>query len=168
MLHDIDIFKSTGFPGKGAVVEEIRLVKVHSTETEALKEYIEALYRLDEDYDSIVNIEEGVKSLMRNEMLATAYFIKRGDERVGYVILTRYHAVERGGLTIYIDELYVASRKRRSGIGRAIMEQIIEIARAQSAKALWVQFEPYNSAAEAFFQSQGFKSSSYKNFEFPL
>ena len=48
----------------------------------------------------MIHIEGGVKSLLRNESLATLYFIKRGEERIGYVILTRCHSVEKGGLTI--------------------------------------------------------------------
>src|SRR5690606_22936036 len=109
-------------------MSEIRLVRVNPSENETLKEYVAALYTHDEDYDSMVNIEEGVNSLLRNETLATPYFIKRGDERIGYVILTRYHSVEKGGLTFFIDELYVEERHRRGGVGSAIMTRILEIA----------------------------------------
>ena len=148
--------------------QEIRLVKVFATEMEALKEYIEALYRYDESYDAMVNIEEGVRGLLRNENLATPYFIKMGEERIGYVILTRYHSVEKGGLTIYIDELYVEDRWRRHGVGRKILDQILEIARAEGAKTLWAQTEPFNEPAQRFFRAGGFQLNPYLNFERPL
>lgn len=148
--------------------QKVNLVKVYATELEALRDYVEALYRLDEDYESMVNIEEGVKSLLRNEGLATAYFIKRAAERIGYVILTRYHSVEKGGLTIYIDELYVEEKFRRSGVGGQIMQEIMEIARRQGGKTLWAQSEPHNKAAQSFFTAQGFQVSPYINFERPL
>lgn len=146
----------------------VRLIRVHTPEMETLKQYIEALYRHDEDYDSMVNIEEGVKSLLRNELLATPYFIKQGDERIGYVILTKYHSVEKGGLTIYIDELYVQGQFRRQGVGKQILHRIMEIAREQGAKHLWAQTEPYNDAAQRFFESEGFRVNPYKNYELPL
>lgn len=146
----------------------VSLFKVHATELDTLREYVEALYRHDDDFESMVHIEEGVKSLLKNESLATPYFIKRGEERIGYVILTKYHSVEKGGLTIYIDELYVEERHRRQGIGAAIMNEIREIARSQGAKTLWAQSEPHNQAAQTFFTSQGFQVSSYINFELPL
>lgn len=149
-------------------MSKVRLFKVYATELDTLREYVEALYRLDEDYDSMVNIEEGVKSLLRNENLATPYFIKRGEERIGYVILTRYHSVEKGGLTIYIDELYVEDKFRRQGVGGAILNEIREIARVQGAKTLWAQSEPHNQAAQSFFTRQGFQVSPYINFELPL
>ncbi len=145
--------------------KEIRLLRVYPSEMAALKEYVEALYAHDEDFDSMVNIEEGIKSMMRNENLATAYFIKHGTDRIGYVILTRYHSVEKGGLTFYIDELYVESATRRKGVGRLIMDKIMEIAKIEGAKALWAQAEPYNKAAQQFFLSQGFSVNPYLNFD---
>ena len=147
---------------------EIKLVKVFTTEMEALKQYIEALYRHDEDYDSMVFIEEGVKSLLKNENLATPYFIKKDNERIGYVILSKYHSVEKGGLTVYIDELYVESRVRRHGVGKQIMEKVLETARGMGAKTLWAQAEPYNTAAQNFFMALGFKPNTYLNFERPI
>ena len=135
----------------------------------ALKDYIEALYRHDKDFDeAMIHIEGGVKSLLRNDSLATPYFIKRGEERIGYVILTRYHSVEKGGLTIYIDELWVEEQFRRSGVGRDVMAKIVDVARTQGAKTLWAQAEPHNQAAQAFFTSQGFRVNPYINFERPL
>ena len=147
---------------------DIKLVKVFTTEMEALKQYIEELYRHDEDYDSMVNIEEGVKSLLKNEQLATPFFIKTGEERVGYVILTRYHSVEKGGLTVYIDELYVENRMRRRGVGKQILNKVFEQARSMGAKTVWAQAEPYNTAAQQFFRSNGFQPNHYLNFERPL
>ena len=148
--------------------ETYRLIRVRATDLGILKDYVEALYQHMEDYDAMVNIEEGLKSLLKNENLATPYFIKRGDEKVGYVILTRYHSVEKGGLTIYIDELYVEERFRRTGIGKDVMAQILEIARGEGAKTLWAQTEPYNEAAQSFFVAQAFSVNPYRNFERPL
>lgn len=145
--------------------DDLKLHRVNAKEIEALKEYVAALYAHDEDYDSMVNIEEGVKSLLRNEHLATPYFIKSGTERVGYVILTKYHSVEKGGLTYYIDELYVEEKMRRGGIGHAIMNLILDIARAEGAKTLWAQVERHNLAAQAFFTTHGFTVDPNINFE---
>jgi ribosomal protein S18 acetylase RimI-like enzyme len=147
------------------VATDLRLNRVYANQIDALKEYVAALYAHDEDYDSMVNIEEGVNSLMRNEHLATPYFIQRGSDRVGYVILTKYHSVEKGGLTYYIDELYVEESERRGGIGHEIMGKILEIAQADGAKNLWAQVERHNLAAQAFFTTHGFTVDPNINFE---
>lgn len=149
-------------------MQSIKLTRVYSTEMDTLREYIEALYKHDEDFEAVINIEEGVKSLLRNESLATPYFINMGEERVGYVILTRYHSVEKGGLTIYIDELYVEDRYRKKGIGGKVMEEIMQLARTLGAKTLWAQTETYNKAAQSFFKGHGFRQNPYLNFERPL
>lgn len=147
------------------VDQDLKLHRVGATEIETLKEYVAALYAHEDDYDSMINIEAGVKSLLRNDHLATPYFIKRGTERVGYVILTKYHSVEKGGLTFFIDELYVEEKMRRGGIGHNIMTLILEIARTDGAKALWAQVERHNLAAQAFFTTHGFTVDPNINFE---
>ena len=143
----------------------IELIKVSLQESELLKDYIEALYRFEEDYESIVNIEEGLKSLFKNEALATPYFIKQGPEKIGYLILTRYHSVEKGGLTIYIDELYVEERFRRRGVGKTILDQVVSIAQKEKAKALWANTEHNNEGSQRFFKNAGFRQNRYLNFE---
>ncbi|MSP19329.1 MAG: GNAT family N-acetyltransferase [Bdellovibrionales bacterium] len=143
----------------------IELSKVSLQESELLKDYIEALYRFEEDYESIVNIEEGLKSLFKNEALATPYFIKQGPEKIGYLILTRYHSVEKGGLTIYIDELYVEERFRRRGVGKTILDQVVSIGQREKAKALWANTEHNNEGAQRFFKNAGFRKNRYLNFE---
>jgi ribosomal protein S18 acetylase RimI-like enzyme len=115
-----------------------------------------------------VNIEEGVKSLLRNEALATAYFIQKGDAQMGYCILTKYHSVEKGGLTIFIDELYVRADYRRRGIGGEILSEIKTRAKEMGAKHLWVQTEPHNVEAQKFFESRGFSLNPYRSYEYPL
>jgi len=145
--------------------KEVSLVKVNPSEMDFLREYVEALYAHDEDFDAMVFIEDGVKSLMRNEHLATAYFIRSGEERIGYTILTRYHSVEKGGLTVFIDELYVEEPFRRSGVGRSVMSRITELAKNEGARALSVQAEPYNQAAHSFFTGHGFQPNPNLNFE---
>ena len=149
-------------------MNDVRLVRVYSSEMETLKEYVAALYTHDEEYDAMVNIEEGVNSLMRNEALATPYFIKSGEDRIGYVILTKYHSVEKGGLTFFIDELYVEDAHRRKGVGGEIMAKILEIAKEADARGLWAQVERSNLPAQAFFTNNGFLVDPHINFERPL
>ncbi|NBY20502.1 GNAT family N-acetyltransferase [bacterium] len=143
----------------------IELIKVSPNESELLKDYVEALYRFEGDFEAIVNIEEGVKSLFKNEALATPYFIKQGNEKIGYVILTRYHSVEKGGLTIYIDELYVEERFRRRGVGKTILDEVVNIARREKANALWANTEHNNEGSQRFFKNAGFRQNKYLNFE---
>lgn len=152
-------------PIAAPAAEEVRLLRVYASEIEALKSYVAALYEHDEDFEAMKFIEEGVTSLLRNPELATAYFIDVAGTRVGYVILTRYHSVERGGLTIYIDELFVEPASRRQGIGRHILNRIVEIAKNAGARGLSAQAETWNTAAQEFFLKEGFQLNPFRNFE---
>lgn len=146
----------------------VRLVPVASKQLDALKVYVEALYEMDEEFDSMVNIDAGLQEVMRNESMATAYFISQGDKRVGYVILSRFVSVDRGGLGIYIDELYVEEHHRRQKIGHDIMEQILKVATEANARVIWAKTEPSNLPAQAFFTHHGFVVDPQINFERPL
>lgn len=148
--------------------QDLHLVRVYATEEEELSRYVEALYQHDDQVDSLVNIREGVKSLLRNDALATPFFIRDGDKKIGYVILTRYHSVKKGGLTIFIDELFVEPEHRRKGAGKKIMKDIFEIARVEKAKTLWATTESFNEAAQQFFLNQGFRPDASKAFERPV
>ncbi len=148
--------------------QEIKLVRVDSSETATLKEYVQKLYTFDSKSGATKNIEAGVSSLMTNESLATPFFIQLNGERVGYVILTKYHSVKKGGLTIFIDELFVEEKARRHGIGKKVMPEIIEIAKDWGAKTIWAQTEHYHDAAQAFFRHEGFVRNPNYNYEKPL
>lgn len=145
--------------------ESIQLVPVQSTQSEALKNYIVALYEDAGDVDSIKNIEEGVNSLLKSQSLAEAYFVKQGETRIGYTILTKYYSVEKGGLTMYIDELYVEEKHRRRKIGSAILERVLAIAKNEGVKTLWAQTESHNQGAQDFFTGHGFVKNTSLNFE---
>ena len=146
----------------------VRLVRVFPQEWQTLKEYVVALYQYDEKFDSLIHVEDGVKSLFRYPQLVSPYFIKNGMERLGYVILTRYHSIEKGGLIFFIDELYIEHPFRRNGIGRIAMKQIFEMAREEGIRALSVQVEPLNEGSKIFFEQHGFRLEQNRNFFLPL
>lgn len=148
--------------------DDIRLTQVHAPDANSLKELVGALFSQAGDYDALVNIEEGVNSLLKSESLTTAYFIILNGSRVGYIILSRYHSVEKGGLILFIDEIYVEEQYRRQGLGHVVMERITEIAKLEKAKALGAHTEQANLAGQTFFSQHGFMVDPYINFERPL
>ncbi len=142
----------------------VRLVRVFPQEWQALKEYVIALYQHDDKVDSLIHIEDGVKNVFRYPHLVTPYFIKQGMEKLGYVLLTRYHSIEKGGLIFFIDEFYIERSSRRQGVGRVILKQIEVIARGEGMKAISVHVGPFNEGAKSFFEGQGFSLDLKRNF----
>ena len=59
------------------------------------------------------------------------------------------------GTEMFLYELAVDEAFRRRGIGRALVEELIEIARARSCYDLWVLTDHDNDAALATYRSTG-------------
>jgi ribosomal protein S18 acetylase RimI-like enzyme len=56
-----------------------------------------------------------------------------------------------------LTHLYVASRARRKGLGRALVEAALTAARARGARCLWVETQSVNYAAVRFYERLGFR-----------
>jgi ribosomal protein S18 acetylase RimI-like enzyme len=52
---------------------------------------------------------------------------------------------------LYIDELGVAPPWQRQGIGRRLLEAMLELGRAQGCEEVWVGTEPHNVAANTLY-----------------
>lgn len=148
--------------------KKVRLVSVRHSEIDFLKDYISKLYRDDGDEEALVCLESGLQDLMKNPEIAIPYFIYLDEQRIGYVLLIRYPSVEKGGMILFIDELFVEPAHRGGGIGGVILDQIKELAKDLGVKTLWAQAEYYNEGAIHFFKKHGFKKNQHVNFEFPI
>lgn len=56
-----------------------------------------------------------------------------------------------------LNDLFVAPDARRSGVGKALLNASAEHARALGAAGLWLQTELDNAAAQALYESLGWK-----------
>jgi len=54
---------------------------------------------------------------------------------------------------LYIDEVDTCANQRRKGVGRALMERLLEIAREADCEEVWLGTESDNVAAKALYQS---------------
>jgi ribosomal protein S18 acetylase RimI-like enzyme len=55
--------------------------------------------------------------------------------------------------TLFVNEVGVREEWQRQGIGRAVTERLIGIARARGCKGIWLGTEPDNVAALALYRS---------------
>ena len=58
-------------------------------------------------------------------------------------------------LQLFVNEVGVASRAQRRGIGRALLDAIVERGRAMGCKEAWVATEVSNTAARALYVAAG-------------
>lgn len=58
---------------------------------------------------------------------------------------------------IYVDEVVVRPQSRKSGVGRALLDDLKAFARQEGISNVELDVGHFNSEAKAFFQAQGFQ-----------
>jgi GNAT superfamily N-acetyltransferase len=86
----------------------------------------------------------------------TALLATDGAEAHGLAVLRFRPALWKDALDSYLEELYVVPGRRGRGIGRALMEAAIELARARGAGDMHLGTSEDDTAARALYESLGF------------
>jgi ribosomal protein S18 acetylase RimI-like enzyme len=76
---------------------------------------------------------------------------------VGVLLANPIVSVEKGGASLWIEELYVAPAHRRRGAGRALVEHVANEARLSGLRALELEVDPTSVAALALYDRLGFQ-----------
>ena len=79
-----------------------------------------------------------------------------GDGPDGFAVLRFRPAICTDALECYLAELYVVPARRGQGLGRALMNAAIEIARAEGADHMDLGTSEDDVAARALYESLGF------------
>lgn len=94
--------------------------------------------------------------LVGDPALGRVWVMRRGGEPIGYLVLALGFSLEFGGRDAFVDELYVREGHRGGGIGRAALEHASAACRALGVRALHLEVERKNEAAQAFYRRLGF------------
>ena len=115
------------------------------------------LHDFNTEYDDFT---PGVEVLTRNarEMLADGHMIVllAGEGPDGFAELRFRKSVWTAKLDAYLEELYVVPALRGEGIGRAILREAMDVARAEGASHMDLGTSEDDEAARALYESEGF------------
>lgn len=78
------------------------------------------------------------------------YFIKKGGNDVGYT------AIKPDGDRLFLSKLYLKKEERGKKYARKALEQLIDIARERSLRAIWLTVNKYNDTTIAAYKAMGF------------
>jgi GNAT superfamily N-acetyltransferase len=92
----------------------------------------------------------------------------RGDALAGVAVLSFLWTLEHGGATVWLDELYVDSRERRSGLGTKLLEAAMAVARERGCAALDLEVEPGHEAGVRLYERMGFRRLPRERWMCPL
>jgi len=86
----------------------------------------------------------------------------------GLAVLSRVPKLDRRVGFLYLDELHVLAEYRRRGIGHALMDAAIELARAQGLHGIRLLTRPDNRAARSFYEAIGGRRSETLLYQFSV
>jgi ribosomal protein S18 acetylase RimI-like enzyme len=108
----------------------------------------------------------GVEKLTVNarQMLAAGEMtvLLGGEGPDGLALIRLRRSVWTGGPEAHLQELYVAPRRRRQGIGGALLEATIAFAREAGAKWVDLGTGETDAAARALYESAGFTNREWE------
>lgn len=112
--------------------------------------YAESNHALDRTW-----AEASFRQLFQNDGRGGAWIARRDTEAIGYVVLTLRHSMEFGGLSGFIDDLFVHPGARRNGVGSALLATLFDACRDLGVAAVHVEAGSSNAAASGLYREFG-------------
>jgi len=101
-------------------------------------------------------IERGLDAAFRPGSSAWLFLAERDGQAVGVFLANQIVSVEKGGETLWIEELYVTPGARRTGVARALLAHALDEARRRGLRAFDLEVVPTQAAALALYRALGF------------
>ncbi len=121
------------------------------------------LHDFNTEYDDITPGPDALAERVR-ELIASGETIVllTGSGPEGLAVLRFRPALWTSGLECYLAELYVVPDRRGQGLGRALMETALAVAREQGADSMDLGTSDDDVAARALYESLGFSNREGK------
>lgn len=105
------------------------------------------------------NFENAFTAALSDDTYIRIYILEYGGETAGYASVAVTYTTEGGGLTLWLDELYVKEQYRGQGLGS---ELIAFLKRDAAVKRIRLEITPENSGAERLYKSLDFCGCGYR------
>jgi GNAT superfamily N-acetyltransferase len=127
------------------------LIDVQHLVTMMAEFYSESAYTL-----NLRRATEAFTLLLADERLGHVWLIQANSKNVGYVVVTFCHSMTYGGLSAIVDDFFVQSAFRGTGLGKAAMAEVRSFCATRGIRAIHVETGRDNAAALAVYRRVGF------------
>ena len=117
--------------------------------------YAEASFPLDPQWAA-----RSFSQLISDPSRGAVWLIEVNGACAGHVVLSIRFTMEFGGLSAYIDDLFVRPTSRRQGAAKAGLDALIAECRRRDCKSIHVEVDPANTAANALYRQYGLTPGS--------
>jgi ribosomal protein S18 acetylase RimI-like enzyme len=141
----------------GSGSAEADVIAVRRAGVEDAPEVARLLHDFNTEFDSptpgVAALTERARELIGNGEVTV---LLGGEEPVGIAVLRFRPSLWATALDAYLEELYVAPDRRGEGIGRALLETVLETARVAGAARIELGTSDDDEAAIALYERFGF------------
>lgn len=106
-----------------------------------------------------VHFVRAFDEMMRSEDYLLGLIFEMDKKIAGYALLVKTYVQEAGGLTVWIDELYVLPEFQGKGIAKTFFAELKALVPAARYR---LEIEPDNLRAEKLYRAMGFETLGYK------
>lgn len=112
--------------------------------------YAESDYALDHQW-----ADASFRELLASPAVGCVWLASSDAEPIGHAVLTVRYAMEHGGLSGYVDDLYVRPDFRRMGAGNALLNELFAECRRRGCKSSNVEVGEDNLPARGLYEKFG-------------
>jgi ribosomal protein S18 acetylase RimI-like enzyme len=98
---------------------------------------------------------EAFAYLIAHPVHGAAWLIEQNGNPIGHVVLTVRFAMEFGGLSAYVDDLFIQPGSRRQGAATTALDALLVECRRRACRSLHVEVGADNLAATALYRRYG-------------
>lgn len=104
---------------------------------------------------------DAFNEIMRSDTYLEGFIFEFEDKPVGYALIAKMYSHEAGGITLWIDEIYVLDEFRSKGLGREFFKHLNSRPGSPVVR-LRLEVEPYNEKAIKLYKEMGFDLLEYQ------
>lgn len=139
------------------------------------KSQIDAIVSMMQDFYAIdnypIHIEESkqlFETFIANSDLGKAWLVYKGEEVIGYVILTFIFSFEYKGILAFLDELYIKKEYQGKGFGKQAVQFVQQESSQLNVKMLYLEVEQHNENAQKLYLAHDFEVHNRKILKYKL
>lgn len=127
--------------------------------------------RVDVDLDDLTQL---ARDVIRGsdegdpEKLCWIARLEEGGEAVGVVLANLNYSLKFAGRALWIEELYVTPKGRRKGLGRLLVEHLLDWAEDNDIRGIDLEAYQGNTPASILYRSLGFHRLGRERFYYRL
>ncbi len=135
----------------------ISLIRASADEIHTVFTLTRELMKYHNALDIFTLTEKRLAELIKNEVIHSYVALVDGKP-MGVMNFFWKYTTFTGRKILYIEDLYVRSETRKSGVGRALIEKAKELAKANDCEQIELKCSDWNTTSAQFYEHIGFKA----------